>query len=174
MDDRILIAQIGAAHGIKGDVRVKCFGDDPSALAGYSPLHGEDGRRFTIAQSRPAKGTMLVVRFKGVSDRNTAEGLNGIRLYIDRDQLPDPDDDEFYLADLIGCAVRDTASETVGRVIAVPNFGAGDLLEIALDSGGSTLVPFERSFVPEVDITARVVVVAPIVEDDAEPEPDAG
>ncbi|MEM1047154.1 MAG: ribosome maturation factor RimM [Pseudomonadota bacterium] len=172
MDDRILIAQIGAAHGIKGDVRVKCFGDDPSALETYSPLHGEDGRRYRIAQSRPAKGTMLVVRFKGVSDRNAAESLNGIRLYIDRNQLPAPDDDEFYLADLIGCTVRERDAGPIGRVIAVPNFGAGDLLEIALDAGGSTLVPFERSFVPEVDIAARVVVVAPIVDDD-DPEPDA-
>lgn len=170
MDDRILIAQIGAAHGIKGDVRVKCFGDDPSALERYSPLHGEDGRRFDIAQSRPAKGAMLVVRFKGVGDRNAAESLNGIRLYIDRNQLPDPEDDEFYLADLIGCIVRDTDSETIGRVVAVPNFGAGDLLEIALDAGGSTLFPFERSFVPEVDTAAGFVVVAPIVED-TEPEP---
>lgn len=158
--DRVLMAQIGAAHGIKGEVRVKPFGEEPLALGSYGPLETLDGTRtFEIEGLRQQKA-MLVVRFKGVRDRNAAEALNGIKLYISRDELPEPEDEEtFYQADLIGLDVVDASGEPMGSVLAVPNFGAGDLIEIAPKGGRSFYAPFTRDVVPTIDMEARRIVV---------------
>ena len=162
--DRVLVARIGAAHGIRGEVRVKAFTADPADIAAYGPLEAPDGRRFEVAGLRPAAGTpgdMLVVRLKGVTDRNTAEALNGLELSIPRDRLPPADEDEYYHADLIGLAATLKDGAPLGTVIGVHNYGAGDLLEIAPRRGDTVLVPFTRAIVPVVDIAAGTLTVDP-------------
>jgi 16S rRNA processing protein RimM len=162
--DRVVVAQFGAAHGIKGEVRLKSFTGVPAEVAAYGQLEAPDGRRFEIEAARPAAGTspdMLVVRLKGVGDRNAAEALNGIELSVSRDRLPPAGADEYYHADLIGLAAATAAGEALGTVIAVHNYGAGDLLEIAPRRGATFLLPFTRAAVPEVDIAAGRIVVEP-------------
>ena len=160
--DRVLMAEIGAAHGIRGEVRVKPYGLDPMALADYGPLETDDGRTFEIEALRPQKH-MLIVRFKGIRDRNAAEALTRTKLYVAREKLPAPDDeDDFYHADLIGLPVFDTQGEELGTVVSVPNFGAGDLLEIAPKGARSFYLPFTREAVPEIDIAAgRLIAILP-------------
>jgi 16S rRNA processing protein RimM len=162
--DRLVVARIGAAHGIRGEVRVKAFTANPADIGAYGPLEAPDGRRFTVTSLRPAAGTaadMLVVRFAGLDDRNAAEALNGLELSIARDRLPPADDDEFYHADLVGLAAVTVGGDELGTVIAVHNYGAGDLLEIAPRRGETLLVPFTRTVVPEVDLTGRRLKVDP-------------
>lgn len=159
--DRVVVAQFGAAHGIKGEVRLKSFTGAPVDVAAYGPLESPDGRRFEIEAVRPAAGTspdMLVVRLKGVRDRNTAETLTGLELSVPRDRLPAPDADEYYHADLIGLAAEAPDGEALGTVVAVHNYGAGDLLEIAPRRGQTFLLPFTREVVPEVDVAGRRLV----------------
>ncbi len=158
----IQMAVIGAAHGIRGELRVKTFTGDPLALADYGPLHAKDGRIFEIVDIRP-QGTVVVVRLKGVNDRNAAEALTGTELFVDRSALPEAlEDDEFYHADLVGLAVKDEAGETLGKVIAVQNFGGGDILEIALGSRQTVLVPFTSAAVPQIAISAGFIRVDPV------------
>ncbi len=169
---RIVVGRIGAAHGIKGEVRVKSFTARPLDVASYSPVEAADGRRFTILSARPAGASpdMLVVRFQGIDERNQAEALNGIELTVPRERLPEPEADEFYHADLIGLAAVTPSGAPLGTVVAVPNYGAGDLLEIAPPKGPALLVPFTRAVVPEIDLSAGRVVVDPpaeVGEDDA-------
>jgi 16S rRNA processing protein RimM len=162
--DRVLIARIGAAHGIKGEVRVKAFTADPAAIRSYGPLEAADGRRFEVAGFRPAAGPatdMLVVRFKGIADRNAAEALNGIELSVPRDRLPPADEDEYYHADLIGLTAFGPDGSELGTVTAVHNYGAGDLIEIAPRRGETLLVPFTRAVVPEIDMAGGRLVVDP-------------
>lgn len=177
MKDRIrqvVVAEIGAAHGIKGEVRLKSFTQAPLDIAAYGPLTAPDGRTFEIASARPAAGTspgMLVVRLKGVADRNAAEALTGTLLSVPFDRLPAPGADEFYHADLIGLSAVTPEGQTLGTIVAVPNYGAGDLLEIAPPRGATILVPFNRTHVPEVDIAGGRVAVVPPVFDEAGEEP---
>jgi 16S rRNA processing protein RimM len=160
MAGRVTVARIGAAHGIKGEVRVKPLTEDPTAVATYGPLETDDGRRFEIEALREA-GTMLVVRFKGVADRNAAEALTGLALSVPRERLPETGDDEFYHADLIGLAAATVDGAPLGTVVAVQNFGAGDLLEIAPPAGKTILLPFTAAVVPEIDVAGGRVIVAP-------------
>jgi 16S rRNA processing protein RimM len=169
----IQLAVIGAAHGIKGDVRVKTFTGDPLALGDYGPLHASDGRTFEILDIRP-QGTVAVVRLQGVTDRNAAEALNGTALFVDRSALPeDLDEEEFYHADLVGLDVRNTTGDMIGRVTAIHNFGGGDILEVKL-ADGEVLIPFTKAAVPEVSVSGRSITVDAIAaglvagEDDAE------
>ncbi len=174
--DRVLMAEIGAAHGIRGEVRVKPHGDDPMALADYGPLETEDGTRsFEILSLRPQKH-MLIVRFKGVNDRNAAEALTRTRLYVPRERLPEPDEDDFYHADLIGLQVYDESGELLGKVATIANFGAGDLLEIRPVGSTSFFLPFTREVVPEIDIAnGRILAVPPEgLFAPGEPEPQDG
>ena len=159
---RICLGQIGAAHGVRGEVRLRSFTADPQAIAGYGPLETEDGRVFQIETLRPAKDH-FVARLSGVCDRNAAEALSRTKLYVPRERLPEPSEaDEYYHADLIGLAVQDTAGKNIGSVIAIHNFGAGDLLEVKPEHGGQTdLIPFDESHVPIVDVAARRIVVSP-------------
>ncbi len=163
---RIVVGRIGAAHGIKGEVRVKSFTGRPMDLAAYSPLEAADGRHFAIRTARPAGASpdMLVVHFEGIDDRNAAEALNGLDISVPRERLPEPDDEEFYHADLIGLAAVTPEGAPLGTVVGVPNYGAGDLLEIAPPKGPTLLVPFTRAAVPEIDLSARRVVVDPPAE----------
>ena len=170
MAARVCIAQIGAAHGVRGEVRLKPFTEDPLSVARYGALETEDGKqRFEIEAVRPAKD-MLVARLKGISDRNAAERLKNLRLYVARERLPKPADDEFYHADLVGLAADSVTGEAVGIVKAVHNFGAGDLLEIEPAAGGDTMMlPFNETVVPVVDIAGRRIVVEPPADTTAEP-----
>jgi 16S rRNA processing protein RimM len=173
------MAVIGAAHGIKGEVRVKTFTGDPTALGDYGPLYSSDGRTFEVIDVRP-QGMVAVVRFKGVSDRNAAEALNGTELFIDRSALPDGgEEDEFYHTDLIGLAVRDEGGRILGRVMAVQNFGGGDILEITHDGRKGVLIPFTQAAVPEVNIADGFVCVETVAaglvpDEDGDGVPDAG
>jgi 16S rRNA processing protein RimM len=158
----ICIARIGAAHGVRGAVKLWTFTEDPFAVKHYRPLSTKDGtRQFELSDAREAKDH-LVATFKGVTTRDQAERLNGIELYIARDQLPATDEDEYYHADLIGLAAVTSANEPVGRVIAIHNFGAGDIIEIAPPHGVTLLLPFTNAVVPTVDIAGgRVVIELP-------------
>ena len=175
-DDRILLGRIGAAHGIKGEVRLKSYTDPVEAITEYGALEAAAGGAFTFERWRVQKGA-LIARFTGVTDRNKAETLNGTDLYIARDRLPETDDGEFYHADLIGLLAIDTDGAETGRIVAVQDFGAGDLLEIKPDGTPSVFLPFTEEAVPEIDIAAGRVVIDPPEgffggDDDDEPGPD--
>ena len=162
MPAQICVARIGAAHGVRGAVKLWTFTEDPFAVKDYGPLTTKDGaRQFEIASAREAKDH-LVATFKGVATRDEAERLNGIELYIPREKLPATDDDEYYHADLIGLDAVTAADEPLGRVIAIHNFGAGDIIEIAPPAGATMLLPFSNAVVPKVDIAGgRVVIELP-------------
>jgi 16S rRNA processing protein RimM len=156
---RILLGRIAAAHGVRGEVLIKTFTERPQDIAAYGPLDDGAGRTFTIKVVR-VKPTGVVASIAGVGDRDGAESLKGASLYVDRDRLPAPDEDQFYHADLIGLAAVDPESRPVGEVVAVHNHGAGDILEVRLaDTGKTELVAFTDAFVPEVDLKARRLVV---------------
>jgi len=160
--ERICVAQIGGAHGIRGEVKLKSFTADPLAVKDYGLLESEDGAAsFEIEALRPAKG-YLVARLRGVRDRNAAEQLTNLRLFVPRERLPPPAADEFYHADLIGLAAVTAAGVEVGTVVAVHNFGAGDILELRPPAGGTTIMlPFTDAFVPRIDIAGGRIVVEP-------------
>lgn len=165
----LLVAQVGGAHGVRGELKITTFTADPMGLAGYRNLLRQDGSpAVVIASARPVKGG-LVVRLKGVEDRNAAEALRGLKLYITRDVLPEPEEDEYYLADLIGLTVETATGELLGKVKLVQDFGAGDLLEIQPKAGASWWLPFTREAVPEVRITEGKIIAAPplVIEDEA-------
>ena len=162
MPAQICVARIGAAHGVRGAVKLWTFTEDPFAVKDYGPLSTKDGaRQFEVTSAREAKDH-LVVTIKGVATRDEAERLNGIELYVPREKLPATEDDEYYHADLIGLAAETTVGVTLGRVIAIHNFGAGDIIEIAPPSGATLLLPFSNAVVPTVDIPGgRVVIELP-------------
>jgi 16S rRNA processing protein RimM len=143
--DRICVAQIGGPHGIRGEVKLKSFTADPLAVKDYGPLTSEDGSaQFELETVRPAK-SHLVARFRGVGDRNAAERLTNLKLFVPRDRLPPP------------------AAAEVGTVVAIHDFGAGDILELRPPAGGaSLLLPFTDTFVPSVDIAGGRIVVVPM------------
>jgi len=163
----VLLGEFGRAHGLTGEVRLKSYTADPRAIASYGALLTADGRSLTLAEVRIAPGTspdMLIARVKGVSGRTAAEALNRVALFIPRDRLTAPEDeDEVYAADLIGATALDEAGTVIGTIVAVPNYGGGDLLELRPPNGGATaLLPFTKAFVPALDVAQRrVTVVAP-------------
>lgn len=177
----VLMAVVGAAHGIKGEVRVKTFTGDPVALCDYGPLFDRNGRALEILDIRP-QGNVVVVRLKGVGDRNAAEALNGTELFVDRAALSgELEEEEFYHADLVGMNVVDERGETIGKVSAVQNYGAGDILEVKGPGLNGVLVPFTKAAVPVVDVALRTIridtVAAGLAEDedgDGEPEASTG
>ncbi len=171
MAAHICIARIGAAHGVRGAVKLWTFTDDPLAVQSYGPLATKDGaRQFEVTHAREARDH-LVATLKGITTREEAERLNGIELYVARDRLPATDDDEYYHADLIGLAAVDAANEPLGRVIAIHNFGAGDIIEIAPPDGASLLLPFTNAVVPSVDLAGgRVVIELPAEIDGDAPD----
>lgn len=157
-EKRICVARIGAAHGVRGEVRLWTFTDDPLAVAAYGPLSTRDGtRQFTLASVREAKGH-LVVALEGVPTREAAEALNGVELYVARTKLPPPETDEFYHADLIGLRAVTLTGDPLGRIIAVHNFGAGDVIEIK-GEGQSELLPFNRATVPTIDLAEGFAII---------------
>jgi 16S rRNA processing protein RimM len=158
--DRVCVGAIAGSFGVKGEVRLKSFCTDPEAIASYGPLFTEDGSRsFEVTLTR-AVANGIGVRLSGVLTKEQADELKGTSLFVARDKLPAIGDDEFYYADLIGLDVHDTGGAPVGKVHAVHNHGAGDLLEI-LGPGMKTalLLPFTRAMVPTVDLAARRVII---------------
>ena len=166
MANRICVARIGAAHGVRGEVKLWSFTEDPAAVAHYGPLETQDGTRcFEIEALRAAKDH-FVARIAGVDDRDAAEKLRNIELYIPRARLPTIEEaDTFYHADLVGLDAITPDGARVGTVHALHNFGAGDIIEIAPAEGGDPLMlPFNETTVPKIDVAARQVVVVPPVE----------
>ena len=170
MPPHICVARIGAPHGVRGAVKLWTFTEDPLAVKAYGPLATKDGvRQFEVTSAREAKGH-LVATLKGIATREDAERLNGIELYVAREKLPATDEDEYYHADLIGLTAVDAANEPLGRVIAIHNFGAGDIIEIAPPSGATMLLPFTNAVVPSVDVAGgRVVIELPDEIEGGEP-----
>lgn len=174
LENPVLMATIGAAQGLRGEVRAKCYTADPLAIAEYGNLHSLDGRVFEILEIREAKN-VAIVRFRGINDRNAAEALKGLDLYIERDVLPDEelDDEEYFYADLEGLEVFDDAGRSYGAVSAIFDFGAGDLLELKGPGKRPVLIPFSEQAVLEIDIEAGRILIDPIAaglkDDDEEP-----
>ncbi|MGB7431783.1 MAG: ribosome maturation factor RimM [Ahrensia sp.] len=183
----VLMGVIGAPHGVKGQVRVKSYTGDPLALGDYGPLFDAAGKAYQVADIRSAKN-VVVVTFEGVSGRSAAEALNGVELFIERDQLPDDtlDEDEFYIEDLVGMDVLDGSGKQIGTVMTVQNFGAGDMIEVSpMMANGSfsaktVFYPFTKLVVPKIDFDAYAltliapteVTVAPEGSKEREADPD--
>ena len=159
---QICVARIGAAHGVRGEVKLWPFTEDPMAVIDYGPLSTKDGaRQFEVVRARVAKDHLVAV-LKGIATREDAERVNGLELYIARDRLPPTEAGEYYHADLIGLRAVDAAGAAIGKVLAVHNFGAGDIIEIAPPSGPTLLLPFTDAVVPTVDLAdGHVVIVMP-------------
>lgn len=166
-ESRLLVGAIAAPHGVRGLVKVKSFTAEPADIAAYGPLSDETGRRrVTLQVMSAASGGTLICRIDGVADRDAAEALRGLRLYVERAALPAPAAEEYYHADLVGLAATLPDGTAFGRVVAVQNYGAGDILEIERESGTPRLVdlPFTRVVVPVVDIPGGRLVVDPPAE----------
>jgi 16S rRNA processing protein RimM len=176
--ERILVGAIAGAHGVRGQVKIKSFTDDPAAVAAYGPVTDESGRRsfrLTLAGATQApKGGVVIARIDGVSDRDEAEALKGLRLYVARAALPPPDEGEYYRADLIGLRAERRDGAAYGRVVDVQNYGAGDLLEIERADGEREFLPFTTATAPLVDIAGgRLVVEPPAVVEPEKQEAEA-
>lgn len=167
MAERVCVGAIAGAFGVRGEVRLKSFTSQPDDISTYSPLWTEDGKHsFTVRLTRPVTGG-LGARQSGVETREAAEALKGVTLWADRDKLPALPDDEFYHADLIGLAVYDTGGVLLGKVRAIYDHGAGDILEIFGPGRKQTLLlPFTRAAVPTVDLTAGRIIADPPDEDE--------
>ena len=162
MTTRVCVGAVAGSFGVRGEVRLKCFTAEPEAIAAYGPLQSEDGARsFEVTLTRPVKGG-YAARLSGVTSKEAADALRGTRLYVDRAGLPEPGEEEFYHADLIGLAVHDTGGALLGHVKAVQNHGASDLLELRLPDGSQTvLLPFTKAIVPTIDLAAGRLVADP-------------
>ena len=161
-DPRICVARIGAAHGVRGEVKLWPFTEDPMAVIDYGPLTSKDGaRQFEVVRARIAKDHLVAV-LKGIATRDDAERVNGIELYIPRDRLPPTEAGEYYHADQIGLRAIDSAGAEIGKVLAIHNFGAGDIIEITPARGPTLLLPFHDAVVPTVDLdNGHIVLVMP-------------
>ncbi len=162
MSKDVLLGVVIGAQGLKGAVKVKTFTEVPEKFGAYGPVHTRDGRVFNVATLRDSKG-YAIVRFEEVTTRSAAESLKGVELHVPRDRLPKPEEQEFYHSDLIGLRAEDTDGRVIGKVIAIYNFGAGDVIEIGRDDGaGTVLMPFTREVVPSIDLEdGRMVIAAP-------------
>lgn len=156
----ICVGALAGAFGVRGEARLKSFCADPAAIADYGPFTSDDGTLLDIRVGRPVKGG-FAARIKDVRTREAAEALKGTRLFVPRDRLPEPGEDEFYHSDLLGLAVYDTGGILLGKVKAVLDHGAGDLLELALAGGGTALLPFTRDIIPTVDLTSGRLIADP-------------
>lgn len=160
MNKPIILGRITGPQGIKGEVKLQSFTANPLDIASYGPLDASNGLRLTIKSVKPYKNTLLA-RIDGVDDRNGAEALRGVELMIDRDRLPEAGEDEIYHADLIGLSAHDTTGNLLGTVVAVLDFGAGELLELKPAEGKTVLVPFNVDTVPDIDLDAGRLTIDP-------------
>ena len=161
----VLLAAVIGAQGLKGEVKAKVFTAAPDALPRYGAVHTKDGRTLKITAFRPTKPGEAVMAFAGISDRNAAEALKGTELFVTREALPATDEDEFYHADLIGLEARDHEGRTLGRVTALHNYGASDVIELSRDDGDHVLMAFTKETVPVLNIAEGYIIVA-VPEDD--------
>ena len=168
----ILVGQVGGGFGVRGEVRVTAFTADPLALTAYGPLLRADGSvGLTLTSARPDKNG-VVGRAKEIATKEEADALRGLKLHVPRDRFPEPEEDEFYLADLIGLQARDADDAVIGTVKAVQNFGADDMLEIAPAAGGPTwYLPFTRDAVPDIRLAdGWLRVLRPVEVGEREPD----
>ncbi len=159
MTKRVCLGEISTAHGVRGLVRVRVYGDDPQAFTAYGPLFtSETGEKTLTIRMKNAANKFWIAEVEGVADRNAAELLRGTKLWIERDKLPDTkDDDEFYYKDLVGMNVHTTEDGDVGTVVAVENFGASDLLEVKPATGATFYVPFADEYIVEVNMKTNII-----------------
>jgi len=159
----VLVGRFGAPQGVRGEIRIKSYTADPLGIGDYGPLSDETGaQNFEIERLRPLKDDMVVAKVKGLADRDAAGALTGVSLFVAREKLPPPDEDEFYIADLIGLAAVSPEGQAIGVVKSVLNFGAGDILEVAPASGDTLMLPFTKEVAPSIDFSGgRIVVVRP-------------
>jgi 16S rRNA processing protein RimM len=162
-EKRICLGAIAGAHGVKGAVKVKTFTERPEDIAAYGALSSEDGkRRFSLKVLQRLKDDLVLATAPEILTREDAMALGGARLYVDRARLPLlAEADEFYIEDLVGLEARDLAGARIGRVAAVHNFGAGDVIEIARDGAATIFAPFTRAAAPELDLAAGWIAFAP-------------
>lgn len=159
VEEKICLGAVVGVHGIRGEVKVKAFTEDERSLAKYGVVRNEDGTREFDLKIVGRSKELLRVKIKGVEDRNTAETLIGTGFYIERSRLPEPQEDEFYHADLIGLEVRGVDGEKIGIVNALYNFGAGDLIELKTADGSLEMLPFTRQYVPTIDVKNGFIIV---------------
>lgn len=159
-DSRVPVARIGAAHGIKGEVRAQVYLADPLTIGDYEHLHDRSGRTFAVARAR-LSGSSAILKFVGIDDRSAAEALNGTELHVSRSHLPadELDEDEYFFSDLEGLEARDDEGHRHGVVVAVHDFGAGIVLELDPGNGKTIMIPFSKAAVPEVDLDARTLTL---------------
>jgi 16S rRNA processing protein RimM len=161
MSRDVLLGVVIGAQGLKGEVKVNAFTATPAGLGAYGPLHDKDGRLFTVTSIRAGKD-VAIVSFKEIADRNAAEKLKGVELFVSRDRLPATEAEEFYHADLVGLRAEDSEGRAIGRVRAIHNFGAGDVIEIVRSDGDEVFLPFTREVAQEIDVASgRIVIAAP-------------
>jgi 16S rRNA processing protein RimM len=170
LDRLIALGVFGSAQGVRGEIRVKSYTAEPRAIGGYGPLTDAAGaRRFALKVVRDLRDDMIVARVEGVATREAAEALTGVELFARRSQLPPPGTDEFYYDDLLGLEAATPEGVALGRVAAVVNHGAGDILEIAPAAGGEALLlPFTREVAPEIDFAGGRIIIVPPAEIDAQ------
>lgn len=168
--DLVCVGAVAGAFGVRGEVRLKSFCAEPRAIAEYGPLWSEDGGRSFTVTLGPAVSGGLAARLSGVTSREAAEALRGLRLFAERARLPSLPDDEFYHADLVGLQVFDTGGAPLGKVAAVLNHGAGDILEVR-GAGETLLLPFTRACVPTVDLASGRIVADPPGDIPEDPQP---
>jgi 16S rRNA processing protein RimM len=173
-EERVLLGRITGVHGLKGEVKIITYTGQPEDIAAYGALTGANGERhFRISAIRSVKGATVIAILDGISGRDEAEKLRGTDLYVSRTALPLPEgDDEYYHSDLIGLKAISPDGETIGKIIGVHNFGAGDLLEVRFEGEGQAqLIPFENAHVPRIDLDARqAVVLRPVYEEQSAEE----
>jgi 16S rRNA processing protein RimM len=155
------VGAVAGAHGVRGAVRLKSFTANPRDVGAYGPVEDEGGtRRWTVKVEGENKG-LVIARLEGVADRDAAEALKGTRLYVSRDRLPETEEDEFFYGDLVGLRAETPEGEVIGRIKAVFDFGAGEVLDIERKGEASLMVPFTKAVVPVVDVSGGRVVVDP-------------
>jgi 16S rRNA processing protein RimM len=165
----VLLAAVIGAQGLKGAVKVKLFTETPEALAKYGPLRDAKGKSYDVIACRPGKPGEAVISFQGIADRGAAEALKGTELFVPRTALPDTAEEEFYHADLVGLEAQDSEGRVLGKIAAIHNYGAGDVMEIARADGDSVLLAFTRETVPTIDIPGgRIVVAVPEYDEDTD------
>ena len=164
-DRLVLMGVFGAPRGVFGEIRVKSFTGDPMAIGAYGALtDAGTSRVFAFERLRPLKRDMLIAKLKGVSTIEAAAELTGVEIFAKRSQLPPPNEDEFYHADLVGLEAVTWEGESLGRVASLANYGAGDILEIAKEDGEFLLLPFTQAVAPKIDFEAGRIVIEPPVE----------
>ena len=158
---RICLGVIVGVKGVRGEVRIKSFAENPTDVASYGPLTSKDGRSFKVTLVGLHQG-VVIAKLNGVVDRDAAEALKGVELFVERAKLPAPENGSFYYADLIGLAAELTDGTALGTVTVVDNFGAGDVVEIAGEDGTTVMVPFNPAVVAKVDLDGRKLTLNPV------------